>query len=175
MNRGPPVACDATGSPHSKQNFAPVGSSLRHFVQVSATRAPHSRQNFACGGFSCWHRGHFTLRPPASWVGHAGGAKGSPPARLRQFAAGERRDPPPTSVTTVLRPSPATAAETTYFERIVRSNASTMMQAAMKASSFQNESRTLRTRAPSTSRRPRGERDQSLHVFRLQLRAARHR
>src|SRR4030095_6359980 len=59
LKRGPPVVCDATGSPHSKQNFAPAGSSLRHFVQISATRAPHSRQNFAWGGFACWHRGHF--------------------------------------------------------------------------------------------------------------------
>jgi hypothetical protein len=64
VNRGSTVAGDATGSPHSKQNFAPAGSSLRHFVQVSATRAPHSRQNFACGGFSCWHREHFIAESP---------------------------------------------------------------------------------------------------------------
>ena len=38
MNRASAVTCDATGARHSKQNFAPAGSSLRHFVQVSATR-----------------------------------------------------------------------------------------------------------------------------------------
>src|SRR4029434_7398729 len=63
VNRAPAVTRDAMGSPHSKQNFAPAGSSLRHFVQVSATRAPHSRQNFAWGAFSCWHRGH-CMSPP---------------------------------------------------------------------------------------------------------------
>ena len=71
MNRGSAVACDATGAPHSKQNSAPAGSSLRHFVQVSATRAPHSRQNFACGGFSCWHREHFI----PSLMSQAGGGR----------------------------------------------------------------------------------------------------
>src|SRR4029453_7137320 len=67
------VGCEATGSPHSRQNFAPAGSSLRHFVQLSATRAPHSRQNFACGGFSCWHRGHFMLPLPHVLVEEGGG------------------------------------------------------------------------------------------------------
>src|SRR4029434_3689493 len=81
VNRGSTVAGDATGSPHSKQNFAPAGSSLRHFVQVSATRAPHSKQNFAWGGFSCWHRGHFMPEPPSSLAGE--GRNGGPRVTAR--------------------------------------------------------------------------------------------
>src|SRR5262245_34937881 len=53
---GPPTAL-----PHSRQNLAPAGSSVPHWLHPSASRVPHSRQNFACGGFSCWPRGHFML------------------------------------------------------------------------------------------------------------------
>src|SRR4029450_13891828 len=79
--------------PHSKQNFAPAGSSLRHFVQVSVTRAPHSKQNFAWDGFSCWNRGHFMPEPPSSHAGE--GRNGGPRVTDRlSHGQGHRRDGP---------------------------------------------------------------------------------
>ena len=57
--RDPALAREATGSPHSRQNFAPLGSSLWHLAQRSVRRAPHSRQNLAFDGLSCWQRGQF--------------------------------------------------------------------------------------------------------------------
>ena len=51
-----------TDCPHSRQNFAPAGSSVPHAAHLRARGVPHSRQNFACGGFSCWQRGHLIMQ-----------------------------------------------------------------------------------------------------------------
>jgi hypothetical protein len=54
-----------TRSPHSRQNFADGGSSVRQFEQLRTRRAPHSTQNLACAGFSCRHAGHCINHPRA--------------------------------------------------------------------------------------------------------------
>ncbi len=71
-----------TRSPHSRQNFADAGSSVRQFEQLTTRRAPHSRQNFACAGFSWRHAGHCTGPYPcqrgASWVATSSPYRTSP-------------------------------------------------------------------------------------------------
>ena len=54
----PPPA--ATGVPHSRQNFAPLGSSVRHWAQVTWKEAPHSRQNLAWSGLTWPQAEQFT-------------------------------------------------------------------------------------------------------------------
>ena len=49
--------------PHSRQNFAPAGSSVAQLLQRSANACPHSRQNLAVSGFSCPQLAQFTLAP----------------------------------------------------------------------------------------------------------------
>src|SRR6266446_6595618 len=62
--RGCVGASVATGVPHLLQNLEPAGSSAPQEAQAGARRPPHSRQKAEPGGFSCWHRGHFTTSLP---------------------------------------------------------------------------------------------------------------
>src|SRR5262245_4885822 len=63
MKREATVARALNGFPHSRQNFAPAGSSVPHIAHLRARAVPHSRQNFAWGGFSWWQRGHLIMQP----------------------------------------------------------------------------------------------------------------